>query len=281
MAIAHLLRVASLALPLAVVLTTSSLSAQTEPLPAAADTSQPEVPLMQLEAPPEQVSAPPPPVSAPQPARPRYTEVPLAEAPLPSCDTRATPSPCEQPVHAYRHDGFYFRFSNETTYLGFHGEGPEGKASIKGLGSGGVLMIGGTPLPGLVIGGTLGSSTLRGKFNGRPRDADESDATIARADVGAFVDWFPQPDGGWHVGAAIGFGLPALTKSAIEDAVGASVVGKVFGGYDWWIGPQWSLGLGALFAATPSTKLMVEGGDPSGYKFYTLSAGLAASLTLH
>jgi hypothetical protein len=144
-----------------------------------------------------------------------------------------------------------------------------------------MLALGGTPLPGLVIAGMLSSATLRGRFNGRPRQADEEDASAARLMLGVMADWYPRVNDGWHVGAAVGFAGITLTDSVIPDAVGAAFSAKVFGGYDWWIGPQWALGLAAVLAATPSTSLLVRDGDSSGYRFYTLSAGLAGSLTLH
>lgn len=258
-------------------LATTTLYAQAEPPPPpppAAETTQP--PLLQLEAPTDRVVAPPP-VASPERAP---VPLPLEQAPLPACDTRAEPSPCTQPDDAYRHDGFYFRVTNETEYLAFLGSGPDGDASVKGLGSGGMLAIGGTPLPGLVIAGMLGTSMVRGTFKGRP-EGQEQDASMARAMIGVLVDWFPQPDDGWHVGAAVGFAGITLTDSAFEDAVGAAFSAKVFGGYDWWIGPQWTLGLAALIAATPSSALVVDDGDKSGYRFYSLSAGVAGSITLH
>jgi hypothetical protein len=283
MDIANGLRAAPLAFQLAALLATTSLSAQAEPSPtttdAPAQAPTSEVPQMELDTPVDHVVAPPA-VRPPQAAPAASLPPPVVQAPLPACELRASPSPCVQPEDAYRHDGFYLRIANETQYLGFLGSGPDGDASVKGLGSGGMLALGGTPLPGLVLGGTLSSDMLRGKFNGRPQ-GEEDKASIARAMLGAFVDWYPQADDGWHVGAAIGLAGITLTDSSIKDAVGAAFSAKLFGGYDWWIGPQWSLGVAALFAATPSTTLRDRDGDRNGYRFYTLSAGLAWSLTLH
>jgi len=238
-----------------------------------------EVPQMQLDTPVEHVVAPPP-VRRPEAAPAAALPPPAVQAPLPACELRARPSPCVQPEDAYRHDGFYFRLTTETQYLTFLGSGPEGDASVKGMGSGGMLALGGTPLPGLVIAGMVSADTLRGKFNGRPQ-GQEDDASMARAMLGVLVDWYPRADDGWHVGAAIGFAGITLTDASIADAAGAAFSAKLFGGYDWWIGSQWSLGLAALFAATPSTTLRDRDGDRNGYRFYTLSAGLAWSLTLH
>lgn len=275
----HPLRAAALAFQLVAMLASASVQAQAEqaePTPPAQD-----VPLLQLEASPERVVAPAPPPAPTQSIAAAPPPEQAAQAPLPACDVSATPSPCTQPSDAYRHDGFYFRVSNETQYLALVGSGPEGSASVTGLGSGGMFAIGGTPLPGLVIAGTLGSSTLRGKFKGRPPEEAEEDASAASAMLGVLVDWFPLPEDGWHVGAALGFAGITLTDSAIADAVGPAFSAKLFGGYDWWVGPQWSLGLAAVFSATPSSSLVDSEGDKNGYRFHTLSAGLSGSITLH
>lgn len=235
---------------------------------------------MQLEAPTQHVVAPPP-VRSPEPAPATFAAPAFEQAPLEACERSATPSPCSQPRNAYRHDGFYLRITNETQFLGFYGKGPEGSASVKGLASGAMLALGGTPVPGLVIGGMLGSEMVRGKFKGRPTDQAEEDATMARAMLGVLVDWFPQVHDGWHVGAALGFAGITLSDAALADSVSAAFSAKLFGGYDWWIGPEWSLGVSALFSATPSAALIDRDGDKNGYRFYTLSAGLAWSLTLH
>ena len=233
---------------------------------------------MQYE-PEQSVVAPPPSVRSPEaaPAPPPSTW----QAPSPTCQLSGSPSPCEQPEDAYRHDGFYFRLFTETQYLAFAGRGPEGSASVKGLGSGGHLALGGTPVPGLVIAGTLGADTLRGTFKGRPRDAQEEDASMSRASLGVLVDWYPMPEDGWHVGVSLAFAGITLRDAAIKDSVGGTFAAKIFGGYDWWIGPQWSLGTSAVLATTPSTPLVDRDGDKNGYRFYTLSAGVAWSLTLH
>jgi hypothetical protein len=194
----------------------TALYAQAEPPPTAAESPAAEVPLMQLEAPADRVIAPPPVNSPPPPAV--AAELPPPEpAPPPACDQSATPSPCTQPSDAYRHDGFYFRLMNETQYFAVLGEGPDGSASVKGLGSGGTLALGGTPLPGLVIGGMMNATTLRGNFKGRP-EGPETDASVSRVMFGAFADWFPDPYDGWHVGAALGFAAVTLTDSSLDDA---------------------------------------------------------------
>ena len=267
---------------LAAMVVTTTLSAQDAVQPAAAASAQPDsqqAPLMQLEADAERVVMPPP-SAAPKEATPAPVPEPALPAELPACRPRAEPSPCTQPADAYQHDGFYLRFSTETDYLAVVGEGPDGSVSVKGLASGGTLAVGGTPVRGLVVAGVLGSAMLRGNLKGGAEDADER-VSMARIQLGALADWYPDPSAGWHVGAALGLGALALTEASVPDAVGAAFSARVFGGYDFWIGPQWSLGLAATLTANTSSTLRDREGDKIGYRFYLLSAGVAWSLTLH
>lgn len=268
-----------LSIVLAVTLPSATAFAQAEPPPPpAAEASQP--PLVQLDAPSEHVVAPPP--AQPQPApQPRYELAPQARhaQPLLPCRNSAEPSPCEQPDDAYRHDGFYFRLVGETGYFGAFGRGPDGKSSLEGLGSTAHFIIGGTVWQGLVIAGTIGTTTMRADYRGRPSGADDR-AAVSLLNLGVIADWYPEPTGGWHVGAGIGLGALTLSASGVSDSVGASFLGRIFGGYDWWIGPQWSLGVMAILSATPSINMIVDD-DKNGYRYHTITAGLAYTVTLH
>jgi hypothetical protein len=57
--------------------------------------------------------------------------------------------------------------------------------------------------------------------------------------------------------------------------------GALFGGYDFWIGPQWSLGLFAFGSGAPSVELVQRSGDKVGYTLGGWSVGLGSSFTLH
>src|SRR5262249_15855224 len=150
------------------------------------------------------------------------------------------------------HDGFYFRVSTGFGYGAFSGTGPNGNVSISDAASLGAIALGGTVAPGLVVGGSVGAvsitqTTLKGAPGSPSVDASQ-------VHIAPFLDWFPRPSDGWHVGGMLGFGGPSLRRSSV-DGTGLSVVGSVFGGYDWWIGPQWSLGLALLASGTPSAPL--------------------------
>jgi hypothetical protein len=226
--------------------------------------------------------APAQPVGAPPPVELSgvYQSQP-APAALPVCAQSATPSPCVQPPNAYRHDGFYFRVSSGFGYAAFSGSGPSGDASVHQFGApyGGQFALGGTPGEGLVVAGVLRAVVARGQFHGGPKP--ERNATAANGQLGVLVDWFPKPTGGWHVGALAALGGITISDSDIRDSRGLGFGGSLFGGYDFWIGAEWSIGLQAVFSATSSATMKNNDNEDTGYKLNALSAGLEYTFTLH
>lgn len=204
-----------------------------------------------------------------------------APAALPECAESATPSPCVQPRDAFRHDGLYLRISGGIGYAAFSGSGPTGDASIHHFNvlGGSLLAIGGTPGEGLVVAGAFRGVTTRGRFHGGPQP--EHDATANNGQLGVLVDWFPKPTQGWHVGGLLAVGVVTITDADVRDSKGAGFGASLFGGYDFWIGAQWSLGLQAVFSATSSATMTDDNNDKTGYKFSALSAGLEYTFTLH
>ena len=63
--------------------------------------------------------------------------------------------------------------------------------------------------------------------------------------VGAFVDGYPNPSGGFHVGGTLALGgarLSADDNSAIDDFDGGGLGLGAWVGYDAWIASEWSMG---------------------------------------
>jgi hypothetical protein len=89
------------------------------------------------------------------------------------------------------------------------------------------------------IGGTVGSGVIRagtileGLSTGEAGAGD--DALVV---YGVLVDVYPKPDDGFHFGVAPGLAIVSSTNSG---AAGWSMSPHV--GYEWWVGPQWSLGV--------------------------------------
>jgi hypothetical protein len=192
-----------------------------------------------------------------------------------------TPSPCVEPPDAYRHDGFYLRFSmGAVDYLSFTGHGPSGHASISGSSDGGLLAIGNTNSAGITVAGAIVVETTRRAFYGSPHDP-RGYATASVLDLDLLIDWYPNARRGWHVGGMLGIGALSVTDAYIPDSTGLAFNAGLFGGYDWWIGPQWSLGLMVLTAGTTSASLTDKNKVDTGYSFNALSAQLGAVITFH
>lgn len=194
--------------------------------------------------------------------------------------TTASSAPCRQPPGAYTHDGFYFRWGSGIAYVSHTGDGPLGDASVSGFGSLEFVGIGGNVERGLVVGGIIsGASTDRRTLKGAP-SGGPGKVTASLVTLGVLVDWFPNPAGGWHIGGSLGFGGPSLMDDNITwTGIGAG--GTVFGGYDWWIGPEWSLGLSLVAMGSPKAPLKDSDRKDTGYQFASGSVGILGTLLLH
>ena len=185
-----------------------------------------------------------------------------------------------QPQDAYRHDGFYLRIGGGFDYLRLSGSGPDGNSSVSGASMGALIAIGGNVADGLVVAGAVNVGQTRNTFEGSP-EQPPGKATASAGQLGVLVDWFPDPTGGWHVGGLAGLGFVGIAEAAVAESSGTGFGGALLGGYDWWIGPQWSLGLFAVATATTTGKLRERDGDETGYEFASWSLGLNYAFTLH
>jgi hypothetical protein len=60
--------------------------------------------------------------------------------------------------------------------------------------------------------------------------------------------------------------------------VGLGFGASVFGGYDWWIGRDWSLGLMLVAAGANRISLSDSNRNDTGYRLMPLSIGVATSV---
>lgn len=193
----------------------------------------------------------------------------VAPAPAPA-PVYAPPPPGYGPPHhrrvvvveregAYTHDGLYVRFglgggglsysetnSNDASYSG----------SASGPGGGVELSIGGTIDPGIVIGGTIFfQEAQQPDFTATTSTGSITTSTQNNLDfliVGPFIEWYPNPHGGFHFG---GFAGLAQVSASTQDGTQVSgsqsstgIGGGVDVGYDFWILPQWAFGISGRFA---------------------------------
>jgi hypothetical protein len=176
------------------------------------------------------------------------------------------------------------RFSSGAGFLVLNGSGPTGDAHLSGVASSELIAIGGTPGRGFVIAGTIASESLNNpNFTGYPGGAQHG-WTASNARLGALVDWFPNDRRGGHVGGALALNALGLTNDAANISWGGLGFGaEVFGGYDFWIGPEWSLGIQGGLSFSPSAPLKDSNnsGNDTGYSFGTFAFAAQATLLYH
>jgi hypothetical protein len=142
-----------------------------------------------------------------------------------------------------------------------------------------MLAIGGTPGEGFVVGGAFRAEQVRGTLHGASNPAGNATATVGQ--LGILMDWFPRPSDGWHVGGLVSLGILSISDSKLPDSSGAAFAASVFGGYDFWIGPEWSLGVMATFTGTSRATLKDSNQNESGYALNALAGGVDVSIVFH
>ena len=186
----------------------------------------------------------------------------------------------EMTPSAFHHGGLYLRFGYAYEYAAVLGSGPSGSASVSGLASRFELSLGMTPWSGLVLGISLSLPEASGDFKGSPPGAS-GDAGIALPFIGAIVDWFPDPRGGWHTGGGFGLGGYVMEDRSHRDYRALTPEFALVGGFDTWIGSQYSVGFAlTTHVATPAAAKDLYRQE-TGYRFTALSIGMQLSLLFH
>jgi len=199
------------------------------------------------EPPPPAVSPPP----APPPAAPPTIQVAEPQAPAvtapPTIDLSTEPpaKPVQRNYHL--HEGFYLRASVGFGY--YYGSFSDGnRPNLDFNEHGGSmsldLLIGGSPSPGLSIGGALLVDPLFGAEYSRDGNSLGSHGGVSML-IGPFIDAFPEPTKGWHLGgmfglAGQGFQNVNANTDGRERAIG--IGGAAWFGYDFWVASEWAAG---------------------------------------
>lgn len=206
--------------------------------------------------PSEPPSAPPPETPAtsnaapPQAAAPTAPPEAIAEKPALAPPGRkidlSTPEPSQSNPRSYHmHDGFYLRASVGIGSLSATVDDKDASGDDLHGGGGSLhlnLMIGGSPAPGLAVGGALlGEATASVDFDRDGRHA--FDRPMSLLIVGPFVDGFPRPNRGWHFGGTLGLARLSLGSTSIDERRDTNGIGGAFWlGNDFWVAPDWSVG---------------------------------------
>jgi hypothetical protein len=154
------------------------------------------------------------------------------------------------------HEGFYFRVSIGVGALN-QSVSTDSRVfrdySTSGGGLAYDIMLGGSPATGLAIGGAL---IGLGATNA---DVEVDDVKVGELDsshaiLGVFIDGFPQPNGGLHLGGAVGFAGDAFQQDGEDTKSLGGFGGAAWVGYGFWVGPDWSLGGMLRFTGTLTRK---------------------------
>jgi hypothetical protein len=167
---------------------------------------------------------------------------------------------------ARRHDGFYLRFGLGIGYgrVATSGNiaGIDVNARYTGPGPAYELLLGGTVGHAFVIGGGfVGQDISKPRIKiDPPIDGNSSlqgTGALGVGAIGPFVDWFPSETEGLHFGAMIGFAIIGLRDDHGNPDGGFA--GSLWGGYDFWIASQWSLGAELRAALASGTRDFDDG----------------------
>ena len=264
------------------------------PAPAAPAAPTPAAPAAPAPpgSPPPAGAPPAPPAGAPIQEAPQqggpvpYYQEPSSQ-PTPKIYVEQPPLPPLPPRNRYFHDGFYLRLSTGYAYLNTSTgvTGSDSTASLSGHGVALDVMMGGTPAPGLVVGGGLlleaafdATSTVK-QYQGQFVQGLDNGAsgTTGFAIIGPMIDAFPNPNGGFHLGALLGFA--ALGLKSHENNLSGGFGASIWTGYMWWATSQWSMGLMARFTLAGTGRKLT--GDTGGtFDATDTSAGAAVLLSV-
>ena len=193
-----------------------------------------------------------------------------ADDPAPPPEAIGPPRPIDAPAEPtvrslpHRHDGFYLRLS---TGFGPYNEsiarpGQDPHTSVSGIATTGDFAIGGSPRPGLVLGGALWSASVlvadartdAGEI-APPSAGERSSYSV----IGPWMDYYFNPRGGLHMPMSLGFAVVRGVDAGggrfnrENTALGAGCLVGI--GYEWWVSDEWSIGiLGRLTGIVATSK---------------------------
>jgi hypothetical protein len=175
---------------------------------------------------------------------PFYEQAPRPQQPATIHVAQPPPPPLEPRTRLY-HDGFYLRLSTGFGYQGVSSSAGDSNVSTNGAGFALDIMIGGTPANGVVIGGgILGQTAVSpGQSSEGPAAsglASHPGGGVGLVVIGPFVDVFPNPTGGFHLGAELG--IAGIGLKGNNDTLSGGFGGSMWVGYMGWMSSQWSLG---------------------------------------
>jgi hypothetical protein len=183
---------------------------------------------------------------APQPIQ---VATPAAPAPPVAAQIRLDTPAVEPAVQRtyHLHEGFYLRSS--VGFGDYHASFSDGNHAAQDFDAHGSsmsldLLIGGSPSPGVSIGGALLLEPLFGadyQRGGAGAGSHDGFSTL----LGPFIDGFPDATKGWHLGGMIGLAAQSfqdVNAPSGKTATAGGIGGAAWFGYDFWVAGEWAIG---------------------------------------
>jgi len=146
------------------------------------------------------------------------------------------------------HDGFQFRGAIGPAFLSDTETAADGSgsATISGGAASLELYFGGTPARGLVVGGfVMGTSAASPSVSANGQTVGTaSGASLGLGNFGPYIDYYPNPRGGFHVIGTLAFAnLNVSNGNGTQQNVASGGAIGAGAGYDFWVADEWSLGV--------------------------------------
>jgi hypothetical protein len=162
-------------------------------------------------------------------------------------------------------------------------DGSDVDMKVSGFGVGGGLLFGGTPAPGLVIGGgTANVVALSPKVTVDGEELEDLDDTnLNLSTIGVFGTFYPDPQQGLSLHLMLAYAVLSTSDSSEfgdgDDAAANGVAITAGVGYDFWVAPEWSIGVFGRFTygALKDTDSDLDVSYP------TIAPALLATFTYH
>ncbi len=135
------------------------------------------------------------------------------------------------------------------------------------------LLLGGTVGPVVIGGGFITDYVASPSISQGGQSVPWQDVSLYLYSMGVFADFYPDPHGGLHFQPYVGWGG---LQASYRGYTGNSATGMVLalgGGYDWWVGDEWSIGVMGRLTYAPLSL------DDVSYT--TIAPALLASFTYH
>jgi hypothetical protein len=124
-------------------------------------------------------------------------------------------------------------------------EGPGAESGVHGATAGLDVLIGGTPVPAMVIGGGVflsgyidpASTTEGPAFHSLTKGGENGSSLLM---IGPIIDVFPNPYAGLHFGGTVALAASSLKGYDDKNSVGPGIAFWV--GYMGWMSSEWSAG---------------------------------------